>query len=88
MNRLRGLAFVLALVLIALTCGRDDDVDIELDPDSLVPPDAAERLERTGRRVGGKVGEALEETGEAIERAGERIQEEVAEGEEPDTLVP
>lgn len=66
---------------LAVACGEGDDPEIEIGDDTVrmrVPEDAAERLERTGRTVGGKVGEAIEETGQAVEEAGRRIQEEAA----------
>lgn len=74
----------IALAVAALAvggCGDGEDVEIEIGGDTVrmgVPEDASERLERTGRRIGGRVGEALEETGQTIEEAGQRIQEEAA----------
>lgn len=71
-----------ALVVAAVACGGEgEDMEIEVGDDTVrmeVPEDAAERMERTGRRIGGRVGEALEETGEAIEEAGRRVREEAA----------
>jgi hypothetical protein len=61
--------------------GGVDTLEIEV-PDAEVVED---RLQEGARRIGGRVGEALEETGEAIERAGERIQEEAVEA---DTVGP
>lgn len=87
---------VLALGLGGWACKEDEGADIDIGDDTLqvtIPEDTEERLERGARRVGGAVGEALEETGEAIEDAGTRIQEEVGEGEaeeapeEPDTTA-
>lgn len=69
-----------AVAALALACG-EDDREITVGDDTLrmeVPEDASERLERTGRRIGGRVGEAMEETGQAIEEAGRRVQEEAA----------
>ncbi|MDX1660466.1 MAG: hypothetical protein R3326_01635 [Gemmatimonadota bacterium] len=72
----------MALVAAITGCGDDgEELEIEVGEDTVrmeVPEDASERLERTGRRVGGRVGEALEETGQAIEEAGRRIREEAA----------
>ena len=96
MTRSRPLALLLstALGIAALACERreaeqgDDDRDtlsIEV-PDIETPENVDERLEEGARRVGGRVGEALEETGQAIEDAGERIQEEAGEVVPDDTL--
>ncbi|MBW3660421.1 MAG: hypothetical protein KY397_02155 [Gemmatimonadetes bacterium] len=79
MKRGGFVAAAILTVAVAISCDRGEDGGIEIGDDTLrteVPEDAAERLERTGRAVGGAVGEALEETGQAIEAAGERIQEE------------
>lgn len=69
-------------MVAAVACGGEgEDREIEVGDDTVrmeVPEDAAERMERAGRRIGGRVGEALEETGEAIEEAGRRVQEEAA----------
>lgn len=80
MNRGWIAAGLLASSLV-VGCGEGDDLEIEIGDDTVrmeAPEDASERLERTGRRLGGKVGEALEETGQAIEEAGRRVQEEAA----------
>lgn len=84
----RLLAAAMALTVVGCGEGPSRDVEIGIGEDTLqveVPEEAAERLERTGRRLGGRVGDALEETGQAIERAGERIREEV--GEDADAPV-
>lgn len=60
--------------------GELDTLDIEIPVGEV-----EDRLERGARRIGGRVGEALEGTGEAIERAGERIQDEAG---ERDSLAP
>lgn len=75
-------AVLLPLALGALACEPDAGDDPSGEPDTLAirVPDAPEdldaRVEEGARRVGGAVGEALEETGEVIERAGERLREE------------
>lgn len=69
------------MLVAAMACGDADEVEMEIGDDTLrmeVPEDASRRLERTGRQIGGRVGETLEETGQAIEEAGRRIQEEAA----------
>lgn len=81
---------VLALGLGGWACKEDEGADIDIGDDTLqvtIPEDTEERLERGARRMGGAVGEALEETGEAIEDAGTRIQEEVGEGETQEEMV-
>lgn len=79
-----GILVLLALGVAACDRGAEpgepdgrDTLEIEIPAGEV-----EDRLEEGARRIGGRVGEALEETGEAIERAGERIQDEVA---EPDT---
>jgi hypothetical protein len=84
-------AIVLAAALVAgpTACERQDGDEAEGGRDTLdidVPDDVEENLERGARRVGGTVGEAIEETGEAIDRAGERIQEEAGEPGVGDTM--
>lgn len=80
------------LALATAACEREPGGEEPGDPDTLAIdiPDGGEvedRLEEGARRIGGRVGEALEETGEAIEQAGERLREESAEPDTPgDTL--
>lgn len=78
--------WLLPLALGALACERDAGDDPAGEPDTLaieIPAGEVEdRVQEGARRIGGRIGEALEDTGEAIERAGERIQQETA---EPDT---
>lgn len=70
---------IAALAALAMACGEDGEIEIGDDTLRMeAPEDATERLERTGRRIGGRVGEAMEQTGEAIEDAGRRVQEEAA----------
>jgi hypothetical protein len=77
-----------ALVTIALAagvaagCDRGEGEEDAGLRDTLavdLPENIDESMEQGARRLGGRVGEALEETGEAIEEAGERIQEEAGE---------
>lgn len=70
---------LIGITALAAACGGGSEPQIEIGDDTLrmeVPDDAADRLERTGRRIGGKVGEAMEETGQAIQDAGRRVREE------------
>lgn len=76
-------ALLIAFVLVAsvLACQRREGA-APGERDTLtikVPEDIDESLERGARTIGGKVGEALEQTGEAIEKAGERLREEAGE---------
>jgi hypothetical protein len=96
MNRSRPLALLLSIALgiSALACerreaesGEDDRDTLSIEvPDIDAPENVDERLEEGARRVGGRIGEAIEETGEAIEDAGERVQEEAGETTPDDTL--
>ena len=73
------IAFALAFPWAACDRGEGGAVG---DRDTLaidVPVEVEDRFQRGARTIGGRVGEALEETGEAIEEAGERMQEEVGE---------
>ena len=82
MNHRAIATLVLALALAAGGCERGEDAPEGDEPDTLdvdVPDQVEEGVERGARQLGGKVGEALEETGEAIEEAGERLQEEAGE---------
>ena len=78
-----------ALLAGAVACDREEVDEGEVERDTLsidLPEDVDERFEEGARRVGGRVGEAIEETGQAIEEAGERLQEEAAEPADDDTL--
>lgn len=78
--RLLSEIVVFSAVVAALGCGRGEESGPGGDGDTLRAEGsegAEERLEETGRRIGGSVGRTLERTGEAIERAGERVQEEI-----------
>lgn len=84
MSRIRLFALLVAasLATTAAACDRDRAEGEAGEPDTLtigVPEEVGDRFEEGARRLGGKVGEALQETGEAIEGAGERIEEEAGE---------
>jgi hypothetical protein len=83
MSRIRWFALlVVASLATAAACDRDRGEGGAGVPDTLdieVPDEVGDRFEEGARRLGGKVGEALQETGEAIEGAGERIEEEAGE---------
>ena len=90
MSRSRAWPLIVALAL-AVPAGCDRGAGGEAgdrDRDTLaieIPDEVEDRFEEGARAIGGRVGEALEETGEAIEDAGERIQEEAGEGAAGDT---
>ena len=88
MSRSGAWPLIVALVL-AVPAGCDRGAGGEAgDRDTLaieIPDEVEDRFEEGARAIGGRVGEALEETGEAIEGAGERIQEEAGEGAAGDT---
>ncbi len=70
-----------AVLMAALTlaaCGRRGGEGEAGSRDTLAI-EVPEHVEEGARVIGGRVGEALEETGQAIERAGERMQEEAGE---------
>jgi hypothetical protein len=90
MSRSRPFVMLVAFVLAAgaAACQRGEGEGGAGDRDTLaieVPDEVEDRFEEGARAIGGKVGEALEETGEAIEEAGERMQEEAGEGAAGDT---
>lgn len=86
---LAALLLLLAIVGSALGCSRREGDEVKGGRDTLmiqVPANVDERLEQGARKVGGKVGEALEETGEAIEKTGERLREKSGQPAAGDTL--